>query len=359
MEPRERMLTALSRKIPDRVPNGFEGFNREALKIFKVKTGSDDWFEYFNVDYRFVHSSPTKKVVRDPRKIYTHFHKNLPDSATINEWGTVIVPGSNPAFDHYIPPLTYVNFVEEIEGYPLPDLFQDYHYEGLKENTEKIKQKELAAVGAMACTIFEVAWQIRGFNELMIDFSVNEKVATCLLDRITELRCYQAKKFAEAGVDILILGDDIGMQDRMMMAPEMWRKWLKPRLKEIIESALSIKPDTFIFYHSDGYIEPVIADLIEIGVNVLNPVQPGCMNPAKLKKEYGDRLAFWGTIGTQTTMPFGEPEDVKKEVKERMETVGEGGGLVIAPSHSIEPEVPWENVLAFFEAVREYGTYNS
>lgn len=357
MTPRQQVITALSRKIPDRVPNGFEGFNREALKIFKMKTGSDDPWEYFGVDYRFAQANPTKKVVRDTRKIYAHFHKNLPDSATISEWGTAFVRGSNAAFDHHIPPLTYVNSVEEIEEYPLPDLLKDYHYEGLRENTEKIKQKNLAVVGEMAETIFEVAWQIRGFNELLMDFFINEKLATCLLDKITELRCYQAKKFAEAGVDILMFGDDVGMQDKLMMKPEMWRRWLKPRLKKVIKSARNIKSDIFVFYHSDGYIEPIISDLIKIGVNVLNPVQPECMDPVKLKREYGDRLAFWGTIGTQTTMPFGKPEGVKREVKERIDTVGRNGGLVIAPTHSIEPDVPWENVLAFFEAVKEYGKY--
>ena len=315
MTSRDRILTALSRRVPDRVPNGFEGFNRESLKIFKKKTGCDNWFEYFNVDYRFAHASPTRKVTRDTKKIYAHFHKDLPDSTRINEWGIALAPGSNPAFDHYISPLVYAKSIEEIEQYPLPNLLEDYCYEGLKEDTEKIKQRNFAALGMLEMTIFEVAWQIRGFNELMIDFFINEKMAACLLDRITELRCYQTKKFAEAGIDVLLLGDDVGMQDRMMISPEAWRKWLKPRLKEVIKICLDIKPDTFIFYHSCGYIEPIISELIEIGVNVLNPVQPECMNPAELKEEYGDRLAFWGTIGTQTTMPFGKPQDVKNEVK--------------------------------------------
>lgn len=135
----------------------------------------------------------------------------------------------------------------------------------------------------------------------------------------------------------------------------MWRKWLKPRLARVIEQARRVKPDILIFYHSDGDCTAIIPELIEIGVDILNPVQPECMNPAELKKEYGDRLAFWGTIGTQTTMPFGTPDEVKAVVKERIETVGKGGGLLLAPTHILEPEVPWENVLAFFEAVEEYG----
>ena len=95
----------------------------------------------------------------------------------------------------------------------------------------------------------------------------------------------------------------------------------------------------------------MIADLVDIGVNVLNPVQPECMDPAKIKREYGKHLSFWGTVGTQTTMPFGSPEEVKQIVRERIRTVGRGGGLIVAPTHLVEPEVPWENLLALVEAV--------
>ena len=122
-----------------------------------------------------------------------------------------------------------------------------------------------------------------------------------------------------------------------------------------VKSPKDINPDALLCYHSDGYIEPIIPDLIEIGVDVLNPVQPECMDPAKLKKLYGDKLAFWGTIGIQRTLPFGTPEEVEAEVKERIETVGKGGGLYLSPTHSIAPEVPLENIFALVEAVKEYG----
>jgi len=105
------------------------------------------------------------------------------------------------------------------------------------------------------------------------------------------------------------------------------------------------------------FIEPIIPDLIEIGVTILNPVQPECMDPVKLKEQYGDRLAFDGTMGIQTTMPFGTPEEVDRETKRMIETVGKGGGLIIAPTHVLEPEVPIENIKAFLEAVDKYGHY--
>jgi uroporphyrinogen decarboxylase len=125
----------------------------------------------------------------------------------------------------------------------------------------------------------------------------------------------------------------------------------------IIRACRAVNPELKIFYHSDGYIEPIIPDLIEIGVDVLNPVQPDSMDPAKLKAKYGDRLAFWGTVGTPTLWAWGTPADIRAEVRERIETVGRGGGLIISPAYDLEPEVPWQNVLAFFEAVDEYGTY--
>jgi uroporphyrinogen decarboxylase len=141
------------------------------------------------------------------------------------------------------------------------------------------------------------------------------------------------------------------------MSPDEWRKWIKPRYASVIAAAREHKPDIHVKYHSDGFIEPIISDLIEVGVTILNPIQPECMDPVKLKKQYGDRLTFDGTIGIQTTMPFGTPDDVDREVKRMVETVGKGGGLVIAPTHVLEPEVPLDNIRAFLNGVDRYGHY--
>ena len=129
---------------------------------------------------------------------------------------------------------------------------------------------------------------------------------------------------------------------------------LKPRVAEVISAVKSIKPDMLVYFHTDGKVEAIIPDFIEIELDILNPVQPECMDPADIKRRYGDSLAFWGTIGTQTTMPFGTPDEVRRVVKERIETVGPEG-LLLAPTHVLEPEVPWENIVAFVEAVEEYG----
>lgn len=357
MTPRERVLTTMRREKPDKVPRelSYGSFAPALMEVFKKKTGATDPAEYFNYEVRAVAFKPTRR--REGLERY--LPKEIPQGAYIDwEWGNVIMPGSEYHFARPIHrALEDVTKIEEVEAYPLPDFLEPYRWQHIKKETENLHKRNLASMGELYTTIFEVAWGIRGMENLLTDFLINKEIAEVLLDRITGTRCKQAKIFAEAGVDILRLGDDVGTERGMLMSPETWRKWLKPRLKKVIKVAKEVKPDILIFYHSDGNCEPIIPDLIEIGVDILNPVQPECMDTAKLKNLYGDKLAFWGTIGTQTTMPFGTPEDVKKEVKERIETVGKDGGLLLAPSHILEPEVPWENIVAFFEAIEEYGRY--
>ena len=156
---------------------------------------------------------------------------------------------------------------------------------------------------------------------------------------------------------MLLCGDDVGMQHKLMMSPAMWREWLKPRWKAVWAAAKAIKPDIHIWYHSDGNIEDIIPELIEIGMTILNPVQPECMDPEKLKDQYGDTIAFWGAVGTQTVFPFGTPDEMRQTIKWLMQTVGKNGGLLLAPTHVLEPDVPWENIVAFAEAIEEFGRY--
>jgi uroporphyrinogen decarboxylase len=206
-------------------------------------------------------------------------------------------------------------------------------------------------------TIFEQSWYLRGMKDLLLDIVERPRLAEALLDKVTDICCFIVKRYAEAGVDLVRTGDDIGTQRGMMIAPEMWRRWLKPRLAKLIASAKAANPKVKVLYDSDGNYDPVIPDLIDVGVDVLAPIQPECNEPARLKREYGDHLSFWGSIGVQSTLPFGTVEEVRKEVRQRMGTIGRGGGLVIAPSHVIPPETPWENVVAFFGAVEAFGEY--
>jgi uroporphyrinogen decarboxylase len=140
-----------------------------------------------------------------------------------------------------------------------------------------------------------------------------------------------------------------------MMSVELWREWIKPRWKKVIDAARKQKPDILVYYHSCGYVLPFIDELIEIGVEILNPVQPESMDFNEVHDRFGDRLSFWGTIGTQTTLPFGTPDDVRKTVISRLDKCGKKGGIVIAPTHLVEPEVPWENLQAMIDTVSSYS----
>jgi uroporphyrinogen decarboxylase len=154
---------------------------------------------------------------------------------------------------------------------------------------------------------------------------------------------------------VLRSGDDVANQRAMTMSPESWRHFIRSRWARVYEAARAEKPDIEIWYHTDGNPEAILDELVDIGVTILNPVQPECIDPARVKRRYGSRLVLDGTIGTQSTMPWGTPEDVRRVVAERVETLAGDGALILAPTHTLEPEVPIENVLAFAEAAGTYG----
>ena len=209
------------------------------------------------------------------------------------------------------------------------------------------------AVAAFAGSVFEQSWYLRGLEQLMVDMLAAPELAHYLFDQTATFQRHAAEQFARAGVDIIITGDDVAGQHGLLMSLETWRKVLKLRLAATVRAVKAANPDAYVFYHSDGNVEPVIPDLIEIGIDILNPVQPECMDPAAIKHQYGDRLTFWGTVSVQRTMPFGTPAEVRAEVRARVRDVGRGGGLILAPAHVLPPETPWENIVAFFEAADE------
>jgi uroporphyrinogen-III decarboxylase len=148
------------------------------------------------------------------------------------------------------------------------------------------------------------------------------------------------------------LGDDIGSQDRLLISPATWRRFLKPRMATFIERLKGINPRLKVAYHSDGDISPLIPELIEIGLDVLNPIQPRSMDPAAVKKAYGDNLCFWGTIDEQHTLPFGSPADVEREVIQRLQSIGQGGGLILGPTHHVQLDTPLPNFWAMVNTIR-------
>lgn len=351
MTSRERVLTAMSRRKPDRVPRS-AGFTPGVMERFRLETGAEDPAVYWDYDDASVGLKPP-----DCRPDFTVYHpEGLPEGTWISEYGTAHKPAGFHHFFGHEYPLDQPTTLADLEAYPWPDYARDYRWEHLADEVQRLHDRGKYVTGFCG-HIWENAWQIVSMPKLMMQFVEDQEQAAYVLDRITENNLYATRRLVEAGIDCLTTGDDVGMQDRMMMSPAMWREWFKPRWGKIYRAAREINPDIQIWYHSDGMIEPIIPDLIEIGLDILNPVQPECVDQVKIKREYGDRLAFWGCVGTQTTFPFGTPAEMKATIKHLVETVGEGGGLFLAPTHVLEPDVPWENIVAFFEACEEYGRY--
>jgi uroporphyrinogen decarboxylase len=208
-------------------------------------------------------------------------------------------------------------------------------------------------VGVTVTTILETAWALRGLEQMLLDMALDPDAANHLLDIPYHYHLAAARKLVELGVDMIWTGDDIGSQNEMMISPRMWRKYLKPRMSNFISELKQINPEIKIAYHSDGNIKRIIPELIEIGVDVLNPIQPASMDPAQIKSEFGDRLCFWGAIDEQHTLPFGSAADVAAEVRLRMETIGRGGGLILAPTHHVQLDTPLENFWAMVNTITD------
>lgn len=208
-------------------------------------------------------------------------------------------------------------------------------------------------VGVTVTTIFETAWALRGLQQMLMDFVENPDLADAILDIPYRYHLTAAKKLVELGVDMIWIGDDVGAQTGMLISPRHWRRFLKPRMANFISELKALNPAIKVAYHSDGNILPIIPELIEIGVDILNPIQPACMDPAEIKRQFGDRLCFWGSIDEQHTLPYGTPEDVRQEVLLRLRTIGKGGGLIIGPTHHVQLDTPMENFWAMVNTIRE------
>lgn len=285
------------------------------------------------------------------------YYPDLKPGASIDVFGVAREPGSEAAMHmtHMRHPLEHMETLEEMQAYPFPEFAADAATRAavLEENAA-LRASDKIVQGDMQCTIWETAWYMRGMENLMMDMMEESPLAEYLLDRVTEMAVARAEFFAQTGADALFLGDDIGMQRSIMMSVPLYCTWLKPRLKRVIDAARVFKPDILVLYHSCGYVEPFIPHLMEAGVDVLDPVQPECMDFAKIHAEYGDVLSFHGTLGTQSTMPFGSPQDVRDVVFRNLDIAGAKGGLFVCPTHMVEPEVPWENIRAYILACHEY-----
>ena len=351
---RQRVLTALSRKVPDRVPKTMS-FSPSQMQQFRAKTGRNDPEDYFGFDVRTVQPGP---VTNDAD--FSSYLGELPLGARVDEWGIAWIGGSEFHFERMVHPLRNAQTPRDILSYPYPNLVAEERFIDFDRKIEAIHEKGLAVVAdcmAVGGTVFWPAYKLRGMETLLMDLVADPVIAGTLLDIVTELLSGLGQRLASYDIDILWLADDFGTQRSLMMRPDLWRAWFKGRLRSVIAAIKRVNSDLLVAFHSDGKIDEIIPDLIDIDVDVLNPLQPEVMDPVWIKRTYGKYLAFWGGVGTQTTMPFGTPGEVRQTIRHLIQTVGEGGGLLVAPTHIVEPEVPWENILAFIEAVETFGGY--
>ncbi len=241
---------------------------------------------------------------------------------------------------------------DAIDRYVPPDPNRPELYADAAWLIETLKD-EYWIVGVTVTTMFETAWALRGYEQMLADFLLNPELAERLLDIPYRYHLTAAKKLTEMGVDMIWIGDDVGAQRSMLLSPATWRKFLKPRVATFIAELKAINPQVKVAYHSDGVIDPIIPDLIEIGLDVLNPIQPSCMDPAQLKQKYGKNLCFWGSLDVQHTLPFGTPADVRAEVLHRLDTLGKGGGLILGPTHHVQLDTPLENFWAMIDTITQ------
>lgn len=355
MNSRERVLTTLAHKEPDRVPIHVDFTPEAATKLARHLNLTDATAEAYSGETSEIALMMGHDLLVAWHGIATSYYAQ-PTETYACEWGIVWqwvdIPGGRYTEMMRRP----LSDPRNLETWNAPDASEEQRYDAVKKLLAE-RGDTHAIVGGMPCTLFEAAWYLRGYQEFLMDMVTDKGFAHTLLEKIIRFQLITGTRLAELGVDIIWLGDDFGTQRGPLISVELWREFFKPRYEELISTLKAINPKVKIAYHSDGNIEELLPEYIEIGVDIYNAVQPKANDIGKLKRHFGDRLSFWGTVDIQEVMPYGTPEDVHEEVRKRILEAGPGGGLILAPSHNIQPDVPLENALAFYEAARRYGQY--
>ena len=349
MDSRERVRLALTCGQPDRVPMTL-GFVDETMPDIAPAAPE----EYFGLDVRFASFDPPADEIsfrryleKLPRDIYVG---NLAQLKTYERWGYHPELGPDG-------PLSGAQRPEHVGDVVPPRVDDEAQLRSLTRRVEAWHRRGLAVAGTsphLGGDLFETAYRLRGFESFLIDLVERKELANYLLDQAAAMLMRSALLLARAGVDILMLDDDVGSPSGLIIGPEMWREFFGSRLARVIRAAREVSPELLVFYHSDGDFTRLVPDLIEIGVDAINPVQPDCMDAVALKRDFGERLALWGTVGTAQQWDCGTPDEIREEVGERIATLGKGGGLLMAPAYDVD-FTPFENLVAFAEVVKAYG----
>jgi uroporphyrinogen decarboxylase len=369
MTHRERVLAALEHRQPDRLPLDLgsarvTGIVRPAYDNLRARLGFGDEgivvdrmqqivqldervLEYLDVDVRaFAHGAPDQGG--DVELDENHYR---------DEWG---VTRRKPPGCHYYElaasPLAGDITARDIARYPWPDPTDPGRFRGLRAQAERLRKTPYAVMFNARFFPVHLTQYLRGFEDWYLDLGRDHDLFRCLMDAAMDVLVeLNRRALAEVGglVDIVSFGDDVGLQDRAVCALPVYRKLIRPAHERVVNTIRENTPAK-IFYHTCGSVYAYIEDFIEMGIDALNPVQVSARNmePERLKREFGGRIAFWGGVDSQRLMPLGAPDEVRAEVRRLFEVLGPGGGYVLANVHNIQPDVPPDNILALFEAGR-------
>ena len=376
MKPRERVRRALNHEETDRPPADLGSTCNTSITLIayrkladylgitvnpdppllsrdmQVVSVAEPVLERLGIDTRGIHSgTPDRnRTVELSEKVYQ------------DEWGIqyrAAEKNGQPLYYEAVKyPLEDAETIRDIETFSWPDPEDPGRTRGLVAQARTIREHtQFALVGHMGDTsIFQACTMIRGMEKFLIDLILSKPFASALLEKVTEIQSVKMIRYLQeigAYLDVVGVGDDFGAQTGMLISPDLFRNMIKPHLKRyfrLIRENTAAK----LHLHSCGGVREILSDLIDIGVEVLNPVQVSArgMDPETLKHEYGDRLSFWGGIDTHHLMPKGTPEEVTEEVRRIVRILGKGGGYVLNPVHNIQPDVPPENVAAMYDAIR-------
>jgi len=382
MTSRERVLAVLNHEVPDRVPivigvsnaTGIKMTPYQGLKrILNIDAPDDylyDWPELGSakVDEKTLqrlHGDVRGVLDRFPAEVYQRNKNREPHSPCLDDWGSgqieiepgVWYPGYHPLAD--------ATTIEELENYPnWPDMDDLTRIAHVTEEAQALADANEYAIMATPWLMFpfERAFGMQGMDKFLMNMAMVPDFAEALLRKNLELCKKLMGNFLTAigdNIDMIKIGDDLGTQERLMISPRMYRKLLKPIHAELI-AHIKKYTDAKIFFHTDGDVFDLIDDFIEIGVDVLNPIQTSAGKMADLeglKSRYGKDLVFCGAVDTQEVLPHGTPDEVRQEMKRVINILGKGGGYMVASVHTIMHEVPPENILAMVDAVEEFGRY--
>jgi uroporphyrinogen decarboxylase len=238
---------------------------------------------------------------------------------------------------------------DDILGFQFPNPGQSERYAGVEAGVQAWGGRYFTVVELW--NIFKSSWELRGFERYMMDLSLEPRSVEALADKILEYRIKQSLEIGRRGIDMIMISGDVAMQKGMMLSPRVWRKYFKPRLRTWLEEVRR-HYDIYFMFHSDGNMESIMEDVIEIGFDVIDPIQPECMDVVAIKRLFGDQICLHGTISCQVTLPYGTVEDVRAEVLQRIDCCGQHGGLILSPSNTFQPDVALEKILCLYDTAR-------